>query len=181
MSGREITVEENSGNLQATGAVQSDVLVTEDGDGGKTTESRYVMTSETLDYSDEARRAIYRGDLATLSSEGRRTEAIEIEMILSEEGRTLKGFKATQKVFTIFDQYEAKGDQLDYETARDVYLLTGRPVIAVGPSEDGKGGVKVTGVLAQIDRRPRQTRLAGAIRTAASSTDPSGPAEKSIR
>ena len=114
------------------------------------------------------------------SSEGRRTEAIEIVMILSDEGRTLKGFKATDKVFTIFDQYEAKGDQLDYQTALDVYLLTGRPVTAVGPSEDGKGCVKVIGVLAQIDRKTRQVAWPDPPNRGVQ-TDPSWPCGKSIR
>jgi hypothetical protein len=84
-------------------------------------------------------------------------EASEIEMFMAREAQALERLIASTNVFATLDRdHEARGGRLEFTAATGMYVLTGKPVEVLAPSEDGQGCFKTVGVLAHFNRETRQ-------------------------
>jgi hypothetical protein len=142
-----IDVQQESGNLKASGDVESVFLlesssVDEPADtkaapkagrsGADTGSGSTVVKAREMTYVDADRRAIYSGDAARPSSlKGPDADMTgrTIVMTLQKTARALQTLEATGDVFAKFDGgREALGDKLVYDAVTKEHVITGKPM-----------------------------------------------------
>jgi lipopolysaccharide export system protein LptA len=147
-----IALNEETGDLTATGQVRSDVQMeaspvgrgTSVGSAGRepsTAPARYLITAETMQYVEKPRTATYGGAPAVLQRlDGEKFEirAKAVAQTLASGERRLERLEATGEMRATLDGgREAVGDQLTYRAAADRYTIRGRPVLVRFRQDDG--------------------------------------------
>jgi lipopolysaccharide export system protein LptA len=148
VEGQTIVLDEDTGDLSATGQIRSTVqLVTgragaRDGPA-KPTEApaRYLITGETMQYVDKQRAATYTGTpvvLQRLDGERHETRSSRLVVTLARDERRLEQLDATGEMrATLEAGREALGDRLIYDAAADRYTISGRPALIRTRNDDG--------------------------------------------
>jgi lipopolysaccharide export system protein LptA len=138
--GREIVVNEDTGDLQARGQIQSTVILETSAParGGKPGSSRYVIDAETLVYAEKSRTATYDGTPVVLQRPDGTVRATRLVVTLAGDERRLQRLVATGTMTaTLEGGREAKGDALTYDAAADRYSVSGSPVYLRTRAKDG--------------------------------------------
>jgi lipopolysaccharide export system protein LptA len=157
VSAQQIDVDDKNGNLRARDTVDSTMEIEDkpaDPNQPNAAAMRMVhrITSNELFYDDAARKALYTGSatsLAKLSRPDGSTEAVQIEITLAPEGRTLRELRATGSVYAkIEPDSEAMGHLLVYNAVTELYTLygqSGQLAVAKVPDEGRKGCWRLIG------------------------------------
>lgn len=128
ISGDTITIDEQSGDLYASGNVRS-TLTLEQLDS-KTKEKKKVPTissARDLHYEDALRRATYTTDAHVNGPQGD-LRGVKIELYLVEGGGALERAEAYDDVKLLSDARTATGARMTYFAADEKYIMTGSPV-----------------------------------------------------
>jgi lipopolysaccharide export system protein LptA len=164
VTAQQIDVDDNNGNLRARGSVDSTMEIEDKpADPSKpdapAARMPHRITSDELVYEDAARKAVYTGtpnSLAKLSRPDGSTEAVQIDVTLAAEGRTLKELRASGSVYAkIEPDSEAIGHLLIYDAVSELYTLhgqTGQLAVAKVPDEERKGCWRSTGPVIRFKR-----------------------------
>jgi lipopolysaccharide export system protein LptA len=134
ISAERIDLDQDSGNLQASGNVNSTFLLDATPDSAKP-KSAVTKTAPTkasgkeMRYVDAARKATYIGEAASLAvftgTEGR-VEGQQIDVTLAQEQRTVDKLEATKDVYAKLEGgREAVGPHLTYDASTEIYTITG--------------------------------------------------------
>jgi LPS export ABC transporter protein LptC/lipopolysaccharide transport protein LptA len=124
ISGDTITLDEQRGNLTASGDVRCRLMLGETRAGA----NRSDGDSQELQYDDSARRVVYRGKAHVNGSQGD-LHADRIELYLSEAGRELSRVEAYERVVVQFEGgFTGSGSRLTYFADTERYHLQGQPV-----------------------------------------------------
>ena len=134
----EIGLDEKTGDLTATGAVNTTTMLDQTGDDGKKERVRSIGVAKDFKYEDESRRLTYTGD-AHLTGQGDMT-AVTIELYLKPSGDELERAEAYDKLKLREQNRTTTGARLTYTTSDEKYFITGLPVEIVDPC-----GRKTTG------------------------------------
>ena len=142
----DVEVEQDSGNLRASGDVDSTFLLDSSSKGspaGKPNDkpSKNTARAATMVYRDADRRAVYTGlteKPATLqSSDGSVVTGLEITLELATQERSLRRMIAKTGVYAEFEGGRAaSGDSLTYDATTDAYTLTGKPAKVKVPQSE---------------------------------------------
>ena len=136
--GDEIVFEQDSQNLTAAGHVETTFTLVTDGTATAEPPKRYHATAASMAYDDARHTATYRGNLAVLKEPDGETTAEVIVLSLASAGRSLERLEATGRVrSSLAGGRQALGDRLAYETAKDVYMLWGKPLTLWTKDDDG--------------------------------------------
>jgi len=141
-----ITIVDSTQDLSASGRVRSTFVLT---DAAPKTETRYELTSDTMNYKDAERVATYTGKAelkttkrAAVSGSNANTLGDTIALTLAKDSRTVEILDARGAVYsTMGDGQEALADTLRYESRTDKYTLTGkagRPLVIRNRDAAGK-------------------------------------------
>ena len=162
--GQTIDVDDKNGTLRARGSVDStmeieDKPVDPAKPNAPATRMTHRITSNELFYDDATRKAVYTGAAgspAKLSRPDGSTQAVQIDITLAPEGRTLRELRASGDVYAKMDpDAEALGHLLVYEAEKDLYTLhgqTGQLAVAKVPDDERKGCWRSTGPLIRFKR-----------------------------
>jgi hypothetical protein len=142
--GREIEVNEDTGDLSAKGQILSTVLL-EAGKAGRgaapAKPSRYVIDADTMLYVDKQRTATYAGApvvLKRLDGERVETRSKGLVVTLARDERRLERLVATGAMTaSLAGGREAKGEELTYDAVADRYTVRGTPVLLRSRNKDG--------------------------------------------
>jgi LPS export ABC transporter protein LptC len=144
--GDRVVLDEDSGDLTATGAVRVTMLLEETNQKTGAVELvRTVATADELRYDDKNRRAVFSKLPAPGASNGKASQsrvkgpqgdlsADTVELFLSESGGALERAEAFGKVVLQVDDRSATGDRLTYLAAEERYTVVGEPVRIVEES-----------------------------------------------
>jgi hypothetical protein len=150
---------ESTNNLQASGQVDSTIQMTPASSASSTKTpaklENYRVRSETLNYDDAKRVAVYVGPLVSLTTDdGDKIEARRQSFELAKDSRTLQLMRAEgdkgengKVIGFLAGGYEVSGDVLIYRADSDLYSLTGKPAIVKSPNDgtaESKGQCKFT-------------------------------------
>lgn len=168
VAGQQIVLDDKSGNLTASGSVDSTMEIEDQAGGGRgegPAPSRLLhrITADQLVYEDAARRAVYTGTAqapARLTRPDGSTDAARIELLLAAGSRTLRELRASGQVYAKMEpDNEAKGDRLIYDAETQLYTLHGLPgqdAVAKVPDEGRKGCWRLTGPVIRFRRSGAQ-------------------------
>jgi lipopolysaccharide export system protein LptA len=125
----QIVVDDQSGNLTASGHVDSRLLLQQTNEKTKVKETvKSIATAQELVYDDSVRRATYTGTAHLAGPEGDLT-ADRIEIYLMEGGGEVDRLEAYTTVsIKLPDGRRATGVRLTYVAASDQYDMAGTPV-----------------------------------------------------
>lgn len=130
-----IVLDDRQGNLTARTAVTTSMLIEdEDPKTKQRTATTTVATADVLVYEDAKRLAVYTGNAtrqATMKGVHGDVEADRIDVYLSDSGNELERAEARGRVTVLEGNRTARGDDLVYTAATDVYVMTGNPVEAI--------------------------------------------------
>jgi lipopolysaccharide export system protein LptA len=139
--GREIVVNEDSGDLEATGQVQSTVMLDAGQSGrgaGRGASGRYVIHAETMAYVEQQRTATYGGAPVVLTRPDGTIRSKSLVVTLARDERRLERLVATEAMTAALEKgREAKGGQLTYDAVADRYTVRGAPVLLRTRAQDG--------------------------------------------
>ncbi len=133
-----LTLDEESGNLLATGKVRTVMELEEtDAASGKTERNVTTGTANQLEYLDKERKAILRESARLVSARDGDLRGARIEMFMLESGRELERLEAYDAVTLQTSARHATGTRLTYYTADGRYVMGGAPVVVLEqfPSE----------------------------------------------
>lgn len=162
-----IRVADASGNLDATGRVDSLLIFTtgQAGDEKQTEPQRYRVLADSLAYDDTKRTAVYRGQPVRLTSRDGDTEGNQLTLALGATSRTLEKMTVEGVVYAkMSGGYEADGASLVYQAGSDTYLITGgagRPARVKSPSTSGGGCLLTRGLALEFNRQTGSVRSTG--------------------
>jgi lipopolysaccharide transport protein LptA len=124
-----IVVDDQKGDLSASGRVVSKMLLEQVNDATRAKEQvRSVATARDMVYEDKSRRATYTG-FAQLNGPNGDLAADRIELFLKEGGNELERLEGYRAVtIRTPDGRNASGARLTYLAAVDEYMMTGTPV-----------------------------------------------------
>ncbi|HEY3381389.1 MAG TPA: LptA/OstA family protein [Vicinamibacterales bacterium] len=124
-----IVLDDQKGDLSASGAVVSKMLLEQVNDKTKAKERVHsVATAKALAYDDKLRRATYTGAAHLTGPQGDLT-ADRIELFLKESGNEVDRLEAYVNVaMRTPDNRKASGARLTYLSAEERYDMTGLPV-----------------------------------------------------
>jgi lipopolysaccharide export system protein LptA len=126
--GDTIVLDEQSGDLKASGSVRSTFLLEQaDDTGGPPTPVPSIASAKDLHYEDALRRATYTTDAHVNGPPGD-CHADRIELYFGEEGSALERAEAYRSVKLIADARTSTGDRLTYFAADARYVMVGAPV-----------------------------------------------------
>lgn len=137
ITGDRIELEQETGNLKATGAAKSSfVLETKSATTGAKGDTKKaaptIGDANELVYKDAERKAVYSGDatkLASLVGPDGTIKAQTIVLTLQQEQRALQTLEATDSVWSTFDDgRETIAAHLTYDATTEVYALSGNPM-----------------------------------------------------
>ncbi len=132
IKGETITLDEESGNLLATGSVRTVMELEEPAaDGGAPTRNVTTGTAEELEYQDKERRAILRTAARLVSPRDGDLRGTRIEMYLRDGGRELERLEAYEAVTLQTASRHATGTRLTYFTSDGRYVMGGTPVVVL--------------------------------------------------
>jgi lipopolysaccharide export system protein LptA len=133
--GQEIILAETTGDLTATGAVESTMVTTVAGSPTKKP-TRYRVSAGTLVYNDTARTATYTGTEVKLTGPDGVTTSRSMVMTLAAETRELERLDAQTDVRTMLSEgRDALADSLLYVAAENRYTLRGQPLVLRAPND----------------------------------------------
>ncbi len=132
VQGDEVTIESETHNLRATGHVTSRYYLTPKPAAGERAGApppkpvEYRGESDSLDYQDAKRVAVYVGVPASLKSVDGTTTAPHIDVLFTEQGNDIDKLDATGGAYALIEGgREAVAQRLVYSAATDTYTLTG--------------------------------------------------------
>lgn len=136
----EIVVDDESGNLAATGHVDSRLILEQVNEKTKAKEQvRSVATANDMVYDDEVRRATYTGT-ARLNGPDGDLAADKIEIYLQESGNEIDHLEAYTGVkLRTPDGRRAAGNRLTYLARNEQYDMAGAPVTLEDESGETTG------------------------------------------
>jgi lipopolysaccharide export system protein LptA len=131
-----ISIDNKSGNLKASGNVNTASILEESGTAGardrgeakKRTPS--IATAKDMTYDDDQRHMIYTGDAHMTGPQGDMTAA-RIDLFLKPSGDELERAEAYENLTLREQNRETKGAKLVYTTDTETYVITGAPVKVV--------------------------------------------------
>jgi LPS export ABC transporter protein LptC/lipopolysaccharide transport protein LptA len=127
IKGSTITIDQESGDLSATGPVVTAITLEQEGKDKKREKVHSTGTSKDFAYEESSRRATYTGDAHLNGPQGDMTAA-KIELYLKSSGDELDRAEGYDAV-TLRDQNrETKGARMTYFSADERYVVTGAPV-----------------------------------------------------
>jgi lipopolysaccharide export system protein LptA len=145
--GNEVTVDDRTRDLRATGRVESTLPIVRSAEAGPgEAPSMYRATADVLLYVDQARTVEYVGVPATLDTPEGRTTAARIVLTLAAEGRRLQQMVATSDpanplttdvLSSLSEGRQSLSESLVYDAATDQYTRRGRPVVLRTREKDG--------------------------------------------
>jgi LPS export ABC transporter protein LptC len=135
----EITLDEQSGNLTAKGAVRS-VWTLEQASPGTEAPERVpsIGAADEFVYDEAARRATYVGQARVSGPQGN-LHAGRIELHLDETGRGLQRAEAYDDVRLVSEERTATGVRMTYFAADGRYIMNGTPVRIVEECRETTG------------------------------------------
>ena len=136
---RRIEMEEATGNLVATGAVDSTFVTTPVNSTAKDTKT-YRITGDSLVFDDAKRQATYLGKVATLKGDDATIEGDRLVLTMAAEGRTVQSLTSVGHMTGwLKDGNQFRGTSLVFDALTDQYVVNGAPAIAKSaPEKDGK-------------------------------------------
>ena len=159
-----IVVDDDSGDLSASGGVVSRMLLDKVNDKTKAREQvRSIATGKDLVYTDKARRATYTGGAHLNGPEGD-LAADKIELFLAAEGKQLERLEAyTTVTVRTPDGRKADGARMTYLAANEQYDMSGSPVKLTEESGETTGNsltfFRSAGRILVDGREQRRTEL----------------------
>lgn len=128
IQGEIVTLDGRTGNLTASGGVQSKLLLEQINGATKAPENvSAVALGREMQYDDAARKATYSGDARVNGPEGD-VRAATIEMFLAPEGRQLERLEASEAVSLRQGARTVTGDRMSYFAADQRYVMSGKLV-----------------------------------------------------
>jgi lipopolysaccharide export system protein LptA len=148
LAGRVIVVNEDTGDVQAEGVVESRFTVERKPAAGAapSAPAEYTVRADSLVYVESERVATYRGSPVHLLSGDAETEAGVVTLTLADAERDVKTVVWQAAVYVLFEKvYEALGERLLHDVASGDYTLEGAPAITKMPDESRTQCAKQTG------------------------------------
>jgi len=143
----ELTLDDRTHDLHATGRVESTLPIEETAEpGSSATPGLYRATAARMVYLDEARTLEYEGVPVTLEQPEGSTTAARIVLTLADAGRRLRRMVATSDPLNpltadvrsrMTEGRQSLSDSLVYDAELDQYTLRGRPLVLRTHEEDG--------------------------------------------
>ena len=131
ISANVVVATESTNGLEATGNVDSTLLVEVAGEKGAMVTKAYNVRAASMIYDDAKRTAAYQGTssaLATLKMDDGSMEARSLTFELASDSRALKRLFGKDDVFgELSDGYEILGSDLTYLANENIYILRGKP------------------------------------------------------
>lgn len=142
IEGREIEMDEETGDMRASGRITSTVVFEAGpagrGGGAAAPPTRYDITAETMSYVEKQRAATYTGAPVVLKRPDGETRSRRLVITLARDERRLERLEATDEVTASLEGgREAKGRQLIYDAVGDRYTIRGAPVLVRSRDEAG--------------------------------------------
>ena len=134
IKGDSIVIDNQAGNLGASGGVTTTTVLDQVGKDKKKERVHSVARAKDFKYDDAARRMTYAGDAHMSGPEGDML-ADRIELFLKPSGDELERAEAYTNVVLREQNRETKGSTLIYTTANETYVVTGAPVKIVDPCQ----------------------------------------------
>lgn len=127
-----LVLDEDSGNLTATGTVRT-VLDLEDADPqtGAATRTMTTGTADRLVYTDTERQAVFTGQARLVNPRDGDLRASRIELFLLEDGRRIERLEAYEAVTLRTPVKHGNGARLSYFPPDGRYVMAGTPVTVV--------------------------------------------------
>ncbi len=125
-----IVIDEEKGDMAASGSVATSVVLEQTGDKGRRERSRSTTTSKEFVYEEATRKATYTGEAHMASAEGDLTAA-KIELHLRPSGDELERAEAYDAVTFRDKSRKTTGARMTYYGADQRYVMGGTPVTIV--------------------------------------------------
>lgn len=129
IKGQTIVLDEDNGNLTATGTVRT-VLELEEANATTGTPERSMTTgtSEQLVYTDKDRKAVFTEKARLVNVRDGDLKAVRIEVFLLEDGRQVERLEAFDTVSLRTPTKQGTGARLSYFPKDGRYVMSGTPV-----------------------------------------------------
>ena len=164
-----IQLNDDTGYLDARGKVDSTFVTTptpaaKDKKPGEQPATRtYRITSETLQFDDKRREAVYTGKQAHLKNEEGVIDADRITLTLAAETRTVSTMVATGTLFAKMSEgHELVGDTLTFDATTNRYVVAGAPARAKSRQGDSKTCEIIIAPQIRLDRETNAVDQEGA-------------------
>jgi lipopolysaccharide export system protein LptA len=132
-----IVIQQNSGDLVATGAVHSTIKMDNDVSKGDASELRYVDEKRTLTYTSLRANSKDTVPLAHVEGPQGDLRARIVTVFLGQTESRLERLKAEDDVVSKIDARTVRGERLTYEAKDDAYTVKGRPAVMDEVVKDG--------------------------------------------
>jgi lipopolysaccharide export system protein LptA len=141
VQGDVVTLDRQTGALQAEGSVRSTFLLEQTDEKTKAvTKTPAIAVARRLDYDDEAGRAVYTTNAQLNGPQGHLT-ADRIELYLTTAGDAVERAEAYTAVTMRKDNRTAFGDRLTYVAADERYVMVGAPAKLVEDDRQTTGRI----------------------------------------
>jgi lipopolysaccharide export system protein LptA len=169
--GDSLTVDNETGALEATGDVQTNIQLLRLNETTQQTEISLTRAEAGTFMYDETTHVATYDEKAVLRSEYGDLKANTIEVFLEPDGRTLERLEATGNVKLHLDGRWANGDRLVYYEAEGRYEMEGEPVEIVEEKKTEETTAIVPPRLGEIQQEPMCRTTSGLALTFYRSTD----------
>ena len=148
VQGDSVTIDNQNGNMTASGSVTTSSMLKQGDKETKSTERvRTIGTSTDFVYEESLRRATYTGTAHLNGPQGDMT-ADKIELFLRPSGDELDRAEAYNKLTLREQSRKTTGSRMTYTADDDTYVVTGAPVTILDECGRQTSGRKVTFVKA---------------------------------
>jgi LPS export ABC transporter protein LptC len=140
---KQLVLDEDAGDLTASGSVISTTMLQQTGDDGKKSRVRSIARAADFVYEEAQRRGTYTGKAHVFGPQGD-MRAGRIELYLLPTGDELDHVEAYEQVILVESGRTTTGSRMTYLAADDRYEVTGTPVTIIDECGQKMEGRKAT-------------------------------------
>jgi lipopolysaccharide export system protein LptA len=130
ISARRVALNEGSGNLEASGNVDSSFVSTPVNSTDKNARMNRI-TGDSMQFDDAKRQATYIGKPAVLKGDDATIEGNRLVLVMAAEGRAIQSLTAVGNMIgALKDGNEFRGTSLTFDANADQYVISGAPARA---------------------------------------------------